>query len=185
MKKFFILTLAMISLFVFAEQTRAGTLVEPWVGMHLNSNADISTQTEKKDISSVAVGGRLGFQNFGFMVGLAAKKGTFKIDDMTTDDQLEYTQYGFFAGYDFPILFRVWAEMVLGGSGATNDTKGEFTSVSGTNIGVGYKFFPFLSLNLEVGSAKYSDYELDNGTKSDDTAKLNTYLLSVSLPLSI
>ena len=184
MKKFLILTITMISLFVFAEETRAGTLLEPWVGMHLNSNMDSSALSEKKDVSNSAVGGRLGFQNLGFMVGLAAKKGTFKIDDVTTNDELEYIQYGIFAGYDFPILLRVWVESILGGSGATNDSKGEYTSVSGSNIGIGYKAFPFVSINFEVGNATYKKYEFDDGTTNDLSSKFSTYLLSVSIPIT-
>lgn len=185
MKKFIILTIAMISLFVYAEKTRAGTLVEPWIGMHLNSNMDNSILSEKKDLSGTAVGGRLGFQNFGFMLGLAAKKGTFTIDDVTTNDELEYTQYGLFAGYDFPILLRVWIESILGGSGSTNTDSGEFTSVSGSNIGIGYKAFPFVSLNLEIGNATYKGYEFDDGTTSNRSAKISTYLFSISIPLAL
>jgi hypothetical protein len=185
MKKFLILTIAMISLFVFAEESRAGTLVEPSIGMHLNSNMDNSVLSEKKDISGTAIGGRLGFQNLGFMAGLAAKKGTFKIDDVTTNDELEYTQYGLFVGYDFPILLRVWVESIMGGAGSTNDSKGEFTAVSGSNIGIGYKAFPFVSINLEIGNATYKKYEFDDGTTMDMSAKMSTFLLSVSLPLSL
>jgi len=185
MKKFIILTIAMISLFVFAEETRAGTLIEPWIGMHLNSNMDNSALAEKKDLSGSAVGGRLGFQNFGFILGLAAKKGTYTIDDVTTNDELEYTQYGLFAGYDFPILVRVWVESLLGGSAATSNDPGEFTSVSGSNIGIGYKAFPFVSINLEIGNATYKGYEFDDGTTSNREAKISTYLFSVSIPLTL
>lgn len=185
MKKFLILTIAMISLFVYAEKTRAGTLIEPWIGMHLNSDVDISGLSEKKSISGTSIGGRLGFQNFGFMVGLSAKKGIFKVDDVSTNDELSYTQYGIFAGYDFPILLRVYVESILGGSAATNDSEGEYTSVSGSTLGVGYKFFPFLSANLEIGNATYKNYEYDDGTTNNSEAKASTYLLSISLPFTL
>ena len=185
MKKFIILTIAIISLFVYAEKTRAGTLVEPWIGMHLNSNIDNSILAEKKDLSGTAFGGRLGFQNFGFMLGLAAKKGTFTIDDVSTNDELEYTQYGIFAGYDFPILLRVWVESLLGGSGSTNTESGDFTSVSGSSLGIGYKAFPFVSLNFEVGNATYKGYEFDSGATSNRSAKISTYLFSISIPITL
>ena len=57
--------------------------------------------------------------------------------------------------------------------------------MSGSNIGIGYKAFPFVSINLEIGNATYKGYEFDDGTTSNAEAKISTYLFSVSIPLTL
>jgi len=185
MKKFIILTIAMISLFMYSEKSRAGLLLEPYAGIHFNSKVGIKSTNDSESVSGSAVGGRLGFQNLGLMLGLDAKMGTYKISNQSTNDELKYKEYGFFIGYDFPILLRVWGEYIFSGTGELNDSKGEYSKISGTKLGIGYKIIPFVSLNLEIGNTTYKDYEFDAGGKSTNQVDFNTYLLSLSIPITL
>lgn len=183
MKKFFILTIAMISLFMFSEKSRASLLIEPYFGSHLNSTAEIGS--EDGDATGTAMGARLGYQNLGLMLGLNLKKGSFKLKGDSSSADYNYTQYGAFIGYDFPILLRVWGEFLIGGSSTSDDdSKAEYTTITGTQLGIGYKLMPFVSLNLEIGTSKWDDYEYD-GTAINSSVDLSTYFLSISFPITL
>jgi len=187
MKKFFILTTVMLSMFYFAESVNAGTLIEPYAGLHMGSSLARESVTKDFTLSGTAVGARVGFQNLGLMVGLNAKMSsfTFKHDTSGFDGKaFDVTTYGAFVGYDFPILLRLWAEYVLAGTGEVEDL-GKYTTVSGTRFGVGYKVFPFISLNFELGNLEYTDYEPDAGGTSTDIDKATTYFFSISIPLTL
>lgn len=173
--------------FAFTSSAQAGLLLEPYMGMHVNSSLtdnDCSSDCEKS-ISGMALGGRIGFQNFGFMLGLNGKRATYDVEDSTSGD-LVTTTIGVFAGYDFPILIRVWGEYIISGTGAWDDSSSnaELNVGSGTTLGIGYKVIPFVSLNLEIGAVNFDEATYDGGSNSVDT-DFNTYMLSVSVPFSL
>lgn len=172
MKKFIVLSVALMSLFYYTKNANAALLLEPYVGYHLAGKAE-STGFEE-DFSGTAVGGRIGYQNFGFMMGLNLQKGTLDIDNLS--DDLEYTTYGAFIGYNFPILVRAWAEFIISGSGDVGST--DIDKAKGTRLGVGFTALPFVSINLEMSQPTF---EFDAGSDLD----ANSYLLSVSLPFTI
>lgn len=171
----------------FSSNAKAGFLLEPYMGMHFNSSyTDNDCVSDcDKSISGVAIGGRAGFQNLGFMFGVSGKRVSYDVED-STDGDLATTTIGVFAGYDFPILLRVWGEYILSGTGAWNDssTNQELNVASGTTLGIGYKIFPFISLNLEIGSLNFDEYTSDSGDGTVDV-DFNTYMLGISVPLSI
>ena len=185
MKNF--LLLFSLTLFAFSSPAQAGFLLEPYMGMHLNSSyTDNDCASDcSKSISGIAIGGRAGFQNLGFMFGVSGKRVSYDVEDATSGD-LATTTIGVFPGYDFPILLRVWGEYILSGTGAWDDSSSnqELNVASGTTLGVGYKIFPFISLNLEVGSIKFDETTYDGGSNEIDT-DFNTYMLGISVPLSL
>lgn len=175
--------------FVFSSKAQAGFLLEPYAGMHLNStfkdNSSTTCTTCNGSISGVALGGRAGFQNLGFMFGVSGKRVSYDVED-STEGKLATTTIGVFAGYDFPILIRVWGEYILSGTGAYDDSTNnqKLNVASGTTLGIGYKIFPFISLNLEVGSLHFDEATYDGGSSSVDV-DYNTYMLGISVPLSL
>lgn len=180
-----ILTLTLIT-----TTAQAGTLLEPYAGLHVNSrgtnNLSSCSVNCNGAVSGSAVGGRLGFQNMGVMLGLNGKRAWYNIEDIS-DSQGDgvTTTLGFFVGYDFPILLRVWAEYVFSGSTTWEDNSDLSWNVdNGTTLGLGYKVFPFVSLNLELGSLKFNEQDND-GVSTDIDYKLDTYMLSISIPLSL
>ena len=85
-------------------------------------------------------------------------------------------------------LFLLWFDKNL----EVNNVNGEdnddadikYTGGSGTVLGVGYKIFPFISVNLEYSNTSTSTYESSAG-EVDRDINYQSYLLSVSLPLSL
>lgn len=176
-----------ITLFAFTSTAQAGFLLEPYMGMHFNSTYKDNDCSGNCDgsISGIAIGGRAGFQNLGFMFGVSGKRVSYDVEDSTQGD-LATTTIGVFAGYDFPILLRVWGEYILSGTGAYDDSSSnqELNVGSGTTLGVGYKIFPFISLNLEIGSLNFDETTYDGGSNKIDT-DLNTYMVGISVPISL
>jgi len=169
------LLLVMIGAFM-ALPANAAFLVEPYLGMHFNSEAeDIDA-----DITGMGIGARLGYQNLGLMFGLNYKSADLEFErDNASNFDVDQTHYGLFVGYEFPILVRAWAEYIIGGE-ADIDGGATWDSISGTQIGVGYTGLPFVSLNLEIGNLTYEDGP--TGTSDQD---ISTYMLSISLPLTL
>ena len=128
-------------------------------------------------------GGRVGIQKMGLMLGLDGRKGEWEIDN-DTSTEFSYNHMAAFVGYDFPILLRVYASYIIGGN-ATDDDDNEYLEPSGYTLGVGYKFFPYLSANAEYGTINYKEREDVNGVNAT-TDERGTYLLfSVSAPINL
>jgi hypothetical protein len=169
------LLLVIIGAFM-AMPANAAFLIEPYLGMHFNSEAD----DLDADITGTGMGARIGYQNLGLMLGLNYKKADLEFDrDPGTNFDLSQTSYGLFVGYEFPILVRAWAEYIIGGD-AEVDGGITWDTVSGTQIGFGYTGLPFVSLNLEIGSLKYED-----GPTGSSDQDISTYMFSISLPLTL
>ncbi|MBD64224.1 MAG: hypothetical protein CME62_03400 [Halobacteriovoraceae bacterium] len=169
--------------FLISSVASAGTLIEPYAGMFLNSTYDGDVEG---DLSGNAVGMRLGFQQLGFMAGLDGRRAFVNLEPETGDDaDYTMTQLGFFVGYNFPVLLRVWGEYVFALDGVNDDDSDvKLKKGSGFLIGLGYSLLPFISLNLEYGSVGTTEIESSTGT-SDLEIDNNVLFLSLSLPLTI
>ena len=185
MKNILILVFSIISMLIYTKNSKAGTLLEPYAGMALSSTYTIDGGGSG-EISGTVVGGRLGFQQLGFMAGLDGRRQSYEFKPNSgSDSEVTFTQLGFFVGYDFPILLRVWGQYVFSYNGEDNDDADiKYTGGSGTVLGVGYKIFPFISVNLEYSNTSTSTYESSAG-EVDRDINYQSYLLSVSLPLSL
>lgn len=164
--------------------SQAALLIEPYAGVNVNAGWSDDSFESTSQLSGTMYGARVGVQSFGFMTGLDARKGAWSVDD-EDDTEIDYTHYAVFAGYDFPILLRVYAEYILGGSGIDQDDN-TFIQPSGFVFGAGYKFFPYLSANLEFGNVDYKEVELADGTNLEDREEGAKYfLLSLSIPFTL
>lgn len=175
MKKFIVLSVALMSLFYYTKNAQADLLIEPYIGYHATGESKSDTDgIDGKDLKGNAFGGRLGYQNLGFMLGLNFQQGALDVEDISKD--LEYTTYGAFIGFNFPVLLRVWGEYVFSGSGELGDV--DIDTVGGYRLGVGFTALPFVSINLEMSQPKVE-------FKNDADGDFNTYLLSISLPITL
>lgn len=187
MRKGLLLILAMITLLFYTEKSQASFLLEPYAGMMLNSTYEVTTGTGVEgDISGSAVGARVGFTQLGFSAGLNGQRANVTLEPETgTDSDYTFTRMGFFVGYDFPMMLRVWGEYVFSLEGVDDDdTDNKIKEGSGTAIGIGYKVLPFVSVNLEMANMSTTKFESASG-EIDYDASFTQYILSVSLPLSI
>ena len=170
----FILASAMVSV-----ESNASLLLEPYAGYYTGS----ITGTSSYSISGVGYGGRLGFQNLGFMVGADYLSGSWTGTINNVSTTYVPSDLGVFVGYDFPILLRIYGEYIAIASqqstanGASNTATG-----TGYKLGVGYKFMPFLSVNFELLGHTFT--KDNNGTLNPNTTE-PMYGLAISLPFTI
>lgn len=176
--KYFISLLVLFSL-----NSKASFLLEPYGGVNFASNWVADGETDKDPISGGTIGGRAGVQRMGFMMGLDGKISSWDLEG-NIEEEIIVTSYGLFIGYDFPILLRVWGTYVFGGTGTVEDV-GEYLNPTGHTFGIGYKIFPFISLNFESGSIKFTEFESEDGTNTEREDTATYYLLSISIPLTI
>lgn len=171
-------------LIIFSFPTFASFLLEPYAGINLASQFQADGADDSESLSGTMYGARAGVERMGVMVGMDARISTWKIDD-SNDSELSTTSYGFFVGYNFPIMLRIWASYTFGGDGTIKDS-GDLLNGSGYILGIGYKVLPFISLNFESGSLAFTEFETEAGVNTDgrnDEARY--YLLSVSVPINI
>lgn len=183
MKKNMILIVVMVFFFQLSQNAKAAFYLEPFVGIMVNS--EFEQGNDDGDISGSQVGARVGWTRMGLSLGLDGRRVSSNFDSSTGDADYTATQAGFFIGYEFPILLRVWANYVFS-SNASNDDDSDvkLTEGSGYTLGVGYKALPFLSVNLEIFSTDYDKLEFDGGD-SDIEFESSGMILGISVPVSI
>jgi hypothetical protein len=194
----------LLNLFVFAPHTRAGVLVEPYLGFAIGGDGDTTVIGNNYDTSysSVTLGGRLGYQFLGFMAGLDYSMQNFSLksqigSNTAVKDDVKKNQLGVFVGYDFPILLRAWGTYYVSGSlegkeanaatGQVFSSNDKFSGGSGYALGVGFTGLPFVSVNLEYRTMEYDKFTRTDNANASYGKKLNLseILLSVSLPLDL
>mgnify|MGYP003685966597 CR=1 FL=1 len=183
MKKQLVLFLALMTVFYSASNAQAGFLIEPFAGIEMGSTSE-DNNGDSGDMTGNTMGARVGWQNAGLMAGLDYRMMNWTIEGDPDDSDASFTQMGLFVGYDFPMMLRLWGTYVFSMEGEDDDSGNEITDGSGLNLGIGYKVMPFVSLNLEIGSTKTT--KLKSGSNEIDfDLKYNSYLFSVSFPISI
>lgn len=185
-------------LFVFAlaTESQARLMLEPYLGYELDSKLTLEGVGGGSDdggkTSGVTLGARVAYALpmmvwFGLDYSMA-KDATFKGNVSANDTKLDRSNLYLDVGVDLPVLVRLWA-----GYGLMNSTKYKFTGnevtlKNGTayKIGAGFTLLPLVSLNVEITSQDYKDFEgvSLSGSASDiwSTHKETGLLLSVSAP---
>lgn len=153
---------------------QADILLEPYLGYYTGTSKQTGT-SDTKD-KGVGYGGRIGYQQLGFMLGVDYQTGSWTTDSNPSSD-LTPTNMGAFVGYNFPLMVRVYAEYILSAKvaakqgGASHDFTG-----SGMKVGLGFRLIPLLSLNLE-----YISNSLDKFDGSSISNKVTHNIIGVTL----
>jgi hypothetical protein len=184
LKKLSQLPLILLLVFGYVSNSHAGLLIEPLVGFSygkLNSEfSGASTDTDTSGIKGASYGGRLGYQNFGFQLGLdyLSSNMTYGADD----NKFKTSEFGGFIGYEFPVLLRVYAGYVFSGTGEAiaDSTSTDFKGGTGPKIGVGLTLLPFLDFNVEYRSITYKEEDLGSGVNLN--VDYNAVMVGFSLP---
>jgi hypothetical protein len=188
--------------FLFSVSAKAGFLVEPYLGYSFGSesydltNSGVLNGKYEFSHNGYRAGARLGYQFLGFMGGIDYGIGSYgrSVDSLpsgvtTTAEDESFNQFGIFAGYELPILFRFWATYYVSANWEGDNTKDE-DSGSGFGLGAGFTGLPFVSLNLEYKS--FTIDETKDGadgsvtkypTSTTSEPSVSEIVLSVSLPL--
>lgn len=182
-----LLLLAVIALGM-TSNANAGFLIEPFIDYAVSGKAKSGSDSD--DVSSTLFGARLGLTTLGFMYGLEYNTGNYTVEDDTGDSDGKVTNMGAFVGYEFPVMFRVWATYYFD-STATPDPEGNSDfdmKGSGMRFGIGYTGLPYLSINLQYMTTTYDEVEgtvlgFPVNTSLTDELKMETVLLGISVPL--
>lgn len=178
----FILILA----FLIIKPAAAGLLIEPVVGYNMGHFEVDTAGAGKEKTSGTSYGGRLGYQNLGFQLGLDYLKSNLNVDD-SDYGTLKTSEWAGFVGFEFPILLRVYAGYIFSANAdgkfdaGAGKQKLELEGGSGTKLGVGFTILPFLDINLEYRKVSFDDYKFA-GSKVNDKTTYDTVMLGLSLP---
>lgn len=153
----------------------ASLYLEPYLGYETGK---MENPGSSENVAGTNLGLKLGYESLGFALGADYMRGSLKVDSSPSQTGTNQ-DLGIFAQFTFPILVKVSGTYFF--SNEFEDT-GKLTG-SGTKIGVGYTGLPFVSLNLDLISIHYNKFK--NGGTVDVDGDRKTWMLSVSLPLSL
>jgi hypothetical protein len=170
--------------FLILNSATAGVLIEPAAGYSF-----IKSDDDKGNGGSL--GGRLGYQNFGFQLGVDYLRSSISVDNKTYKDSLVINEYAGFIGYEFPVLLRVYAGYIFQASGSTKinkdfgagtqDYKVDYAKGVGTKFGIGFTGLPFVDINIEYRKGSLKDGKA--GTLDiTDNLDYSAYMIGISLP---
>lgn len=194
MKKLFQLGL-LLSLLLNLSNANAALLIEPVLGYNVN----VKSETEAFDISGVPVaksstsggkgvgiGGRLGYQQLGFQVGLDFLKSTLDMNDSNYDEDLNTTEWAGFVGFEFPVLFRVYAGYIFAGEGKSENGGEDITvsGASGAKFGLGFTGIPFIDINIEYRRGVFDEMKIGSSKYKVDT-NYSALMFALSVPFTI
>jgi hypothetical protein len=172
---------------LFINPVSAGVLIEPLVGYSFGSIKGDQGSGKSESVTGPSFGGRLGYQNLGFQLGLDYLNSSYSVSN-NDYSSLKTSEWGGFVGFEFPILLRVYAGYIFSATGATKYDTGaggdvdlDFQKGSGTKFGIGFTGLPFVDINFEYRKSSYNEYKLA-GTKYDDSTNFNAYMISLSFP---
>ena len=194
------LGLFLLSSLIFSFTAKADLLIEPVVGYSLGLSGEIkevntnSVSVEGNKFSGggggPSFGGRLGYQQLGFQVGLDYLHSSINPGDKAFKSNLDINEWAAFVGFEFPILFRVYAAYIFSADGAGKIDAGSafekatFKDGSGVKAGLGFTLLPFLDINFEYRRGTFGEWKA-GATKIEGDVDYNIYMVGLSLPFTI
>lgn len=185
----FILVLA----FLVIKPAQAGLLLEPVIGYSLSKfEIDQVGLDDEEKANGPSLGGRIGYQNLGFQLGLDYLRGNLNVDDNKYKEDMVTSEFAGFVGFEFPILLRVYAGYIFMASAESDIDQGlgagkqsfELNDGKGMKLGVGFTVLPFLDINVEYRKGTYSELKIGS-TKTDVDTDFSAVMVGVSLPFVI
>ncbi|HXH75281.1 MAG TPA: outer membrane beta-barrel protein [Bacteriovoracaceae bacterium] len=187
MKNFAQATLLLLS-FTFIGNATAGVLVEPVLGYQMSTKLDLDGPGgEYSGGKGPAFGGRLGYQNLGFQLGLDYLHSSADMDDNDFDGDFITDEWAAFVGFEFPVMFRVYAGYIFSATGEVELNGGqdlEFSKGTGTKLGVGFTGLPFIDINVEYKTGEFTEAEFGPISGDADT-KYSSLMVGISAPFNL
>lgn len=176
----------LLALIGFIGPVKAALLIEPVVGYNLGSKLEFEGGNSYSGGSGAAFGGRLGYQQLGFQLGVDYLNSTLDMDDNDIGKDVKMSEWAGFIGFEFPILLRVYAGYIFSATGDSelNGADLELKKGSGTKVGLGFTGLPFVDINLEFRQGTFDEAKLGSAT-IDDKTDYQSYLISLSLPFNL
>ena len=180
----FILVLA----FFMVKPAQAGLLIEPVLGYSMGKiEVDTPDSSEEKG-NGLSWGGRLGYQNLGFQLGIDYLRTSYNMKDNDFKEDLVASEWALFGGFEFPILLRVYAGYIFSAQGETEfagNQKVKFNDGTGMKLGVGFTGLPFVDINVEYRKGTYSELKGAGLPSNNVDTDFSAIMLGVSLPFVI
>jgi opacity protein-like surface antigen len=184
----FILILA----FLIIRPAQAGLLLEPVAGYSLSKFETDTAGSGEEKANGTSLGGRVGYQNLGFQLGLDYLRSNLSVDDNDYKEDYVTNEFAAFVGFEFPILLRVYAGYIFAATGETQKDFGgvigkqdiEVSDGTGLKLGVGFTVLPFLDINVEYRKGSFGEIKIGS-TKDDVDTDFSAVMVGVSLPFVI
>lgn len=175
-----------VSIFLFNHSVWGSLLIEPHIGYNVSGSGEAgSTEYE---YTGAQYGARLGFQFLGLMTGLDYTKSSpynFKTKNSGATTKYDRSELGVFAGYDFPLFLRLWGAYYFSNT-AERDPSGYEMLGNSQEVGVGFKTFPFISLNLIYRMHNYDEAKTNGVSSSlNPETKTKEIVVGVSFPITL
>ena len=189
-KKFTIVLLLLLPV-----SAQGGVLVEPFLGLTVSGSQELSYSNSALNDdasydSGTSFGVRLGYDYLGWMFGLDYRINSFNGEGDSGGSTYDFNQTSnvasLFVGFQFPMMFRIYAGFGVSGSGTLEYGVFDYDveDVSQTTLGFGYSILPTLAVNLEVVNYTFADISDSSGTYSNVELVGDHILLSVSAPFT-
>ena len=187
----FILLLALV--LGYSTQSQAALLIEPVVGFNVGTKFDLKFDDSPAFNENYsggkggAFGGRLGYQNFGFQLGLDYLKSSIDMSTSDIKNNVSLSEWAGFVGYEFPLFLRVYAGYIFSANGSYKNAASQSVDLSkgtGSKLGVGFTGLPFVDINFEYRTGTLNQMSFD-GTDYDTETKYSSLMLGLSVPFTL
>lgn len=177
----------------YSGQSQAALLIEPVVGFNVGTKFDLKFDdfpAQNENYSGGkggAFGGRLGYQNFGFQLGVDYLKSSIDMNTSDFKNNISLSEWAGFVGYEFPLFLRVYAGYIFSTNGSTKNSNSQSVDLSkgtGSKLGLGFTGLPFIDINFEyrTGTINQMSY---GGTDYDTEINYSSLMLGLSVPFTI
>jgi hypothetical protein len=113
------------------------------------------------------------------------------MDGEVSDDKLTenmgISEWAGFVGFEFPVLFRVYAGYIFSATGKSETSNGDYELKNGTGakFGLGFTGLPFIDINFEYRRGTFKEYELAGTKYDDEESTYSAFMVGLSLPLNL
>jgi hypothetical protein len=179
--------LLLLFILTFSFSSYASILIEPYFGTAMNSEIEIGNNDAEEYSSGSSTGARLGYQSMGLQLGIDYRMHSNESEVNNIDTEHSHNAIYGFVGYEFPVMFRVFAGMAVSGSGEATLGSSDYdlSDLSSTTLGISYKGLPFIAINFEMVNYSFDTVENSSGDEVDIDYSGSHYLLSLSLPINL
>ncbi len=177
----------------YSTQSRAALLIEPVVGFNVGTKFDLkfddfpALDENYSGGKGGAFGGRLGYQNFGFQLGLDYLKSSIDMSTSDIKNNVSLSEWAGFVGYEFPLFLRVYAGYIFSANGSYKNAASQSVDLSkgtGSKLGVGFTGLPFVDINFEYRTGTLNQMSF-GGTDYDTETKYSSLMLGLSVPFTL
>jgi hypothetical protein len=183
--------LAFVVVGLFSSQVFAGLYLEPYVGMEMGTSKGTviapvaGTITEDEKLSGVNFGAKVGLSLAMISYGIDYMTGSLTGKDQSTpaaaDTKNDVTDMGLYARVGLPFV-SFSATYFL--SSKLENSQAELEG-GGYKVGVGFKFFPFISINVDMIAINYDEGKNSAGTFTSADVDRKSFMLGLSFPIDI